>query len=310
MTHLTIGSRGSKLALAQTYLIRSLLQEAVPGLDVTVRTIRTTGDKLTSTPLSRLAGDNKGLFVKEIEEALLDGSIDLAVHSLKDLPTELPDGLVLGAIPVREDPRDALIAREPLDSLDGLPSGSRIGTSSLRRETQLRHLRRDLEIVPIRGNVDTRIRKLEAEGLAAVILAVAGLRRMKMDGSISFIFQSDQMIPAIGQGALGLEVRAGNDPAHELIQHLDDRGTRLAVEAERSFLHVMGGGCQVPMGAHASITDGRARFFAFVADPSGSRMLRDSVETAEENLSEAAAGLARQFLDHGADDILAEAGVQ
>ncbi len=309
MRQMTIGSRGSKLALAQTHLIRNLLQDAIPGLEVAVRTIRTTGDKLTSTPLSRLDGDTKGLFVKEIEEALLDESIDLAVHSLKDLPTDLPDGLTLGAIPEREDPRDALVARRPLSSLDDLPSGSKIGTSSLRRETQLRHLRPDLEVVPIRGNVDTRIRKLETEGLAAVVLAVAGLRRLGLDRSISLILPADQMIPAIGQGALGLEVREGDETVLGFVERLDDRRTRLAVEAERAFLHVMGGGCQVPMGAYARFADGRAQLAAFVASPKGGRMIRDTLEVSEGELTNMAARLAQKFRSLGADEILAEVGL-
>lgn len=310
MKQLTIGSRGSKLALAQTHLVRSLLQREYPTLNVKVRAIRTTGDKLTVTPLSRLAGENKGLFVKEIEEALLDRSIDLAVHSLKDLPTELPDGLTLGAIPRREDPRDALVAGKPLGSLHELPDGSKIGTSSLRRETQLRHLRPDLEIVPVRGNVDTRIRKVETEGLAAVVLAVAGLRRLKLDDHISLVFRAEQMIPAIGQGALGLEVRAGDEEVEELVSRLDDRNTRLAVEAERAFLDVMGGGCQVPMGAYAVVADGRARLAAFVASPSGGQMIRDTVEGSEEDLQSLATRLAREFREQGADAILAEVGLR
>ncbi len=309
MKQLTIGSRGSKLALAQTHLVRSLLQSEFPPLNVSVRTIRTTGDKLTATPLSRLAGENKGLFVKEIEEALLDGSIDLAVHSLKDLPTDLPEGLTLGAIPRREDPRDALVAGKPLGSLEELPAGSKIGTSSLRRETQLRHLRPDLDIVPVRGNVDTRIGKVGAEGLAAVVLAVAGLRRLKLEGHISFVFPAEEMIPAIGQGALGLEVRAGDGDVEELVGRLDDRNTRRAVEAERAFLEVMGGGCQVPMGAYAVVSNGRARLAAFVASPSGGRMIRDTVEGAEEESIRMAVRLAREFRDQGADEILAEVGL-
>ncbi|MEJ2078097.1 MAG: hydroxymethylbilane synthase [Acidobacteriota bacterium] len=309
MKHLTIGSRGSKLALAQTHLVRALLQREFPGLEVSVRKIRTTGDKLTATPLSQLAGENKGLFVKEIEEALLDRSIDLAVHSLKDLPTDLPNGLVLGAIPRREDPRDALVAGRLLDSLDQLPAGSRIGTSSLRRETQLRHLRPDLEIVPVRGNVDTRIRKIDSEGLAAVVLAVAGLRRMALDSHISFIFPADQMIPAVGQGALGLEVRRGDEEVEELVSRLDDRNTRVAVQGERAFLDMMGGGCQVPMGAHASLGGGRARLAAFVASPTGERMIRDTIEGPEQKLREMAIRLARSFRESGADKILAEVGL-
>lgn len=310
MKQLTIGSRGSKLALAQTHLIRALLQSAIPELHVDVKTIRTTGDKLTATPLSKLAGDNKGLFVKEIEEALLDGSIDLAVHSLKDLPTELPAGLVLGAIPKREDPRDALVAKRPLKSLDDLPIGSRVGTSSLRRETQLRHLRPDLEIVPIRGNVDTRIRKLDTENLSAVVLAAAGLRRLGLHQSIAFVFPADQMVPAIGQGALGLEVRSGDAEVRGLIEPLDDPATGLAVGTERTFLQTMGGGCQVPMGAHATVGEDRVRLSAFVASPTGSTMLRETREETAADATRMAEELARSLLDQGAGAILSEAGLR
>ncbi|MFZ0428676.1 MAG: hydroxymethylbilane synthase [Acidobacteriota bacterium] len=309
MKQLIIGSRGSRLALAQTHLIRGLLQETQSGLDVSVKTIRTTGDKLTATPLSRLAADNKGLFVKEIEEALLDGSIDLAVHSLKDLPTELPEGLTLGAIPRREDPRDALITEGPLPSLEALPQGARVGTSSLRRETQLRYLRPDLEIVPIRGNVDTRLRKLHSEGLDAIVLAAAGLRRLGLARHVSYTFPADQMIPAIGQGALGLEIRSADEAVGALVRRLEDRTTRISVTAERAFLLAMGGGCQVPMGAHATVEGARVRLTAFVASPSGGRMIRDSVEGADTDLEVLAAGLAESFRRQGAEEILQEVGL-
>lgn len=309
MRSITIGSRGSALALAQTNLIGRLLEEANPGIQVSIQVIRTTGDKMTAASLAQLASETKGLFVKEIEDALTERTIDVAVHSLKDLPTELPPGLILGAVPVREDPRDALIGREPWSSLDELPLRARVGTSSLRRQLQLEHRRPDVRVYPIRGNVDTRIRKLQTEELDAILLAAAGLNRLGLEDKASFMFPVDQMVPAIGQGALAIECREDDTWVLELLAPLEDPATRIAVTAERSFLGAMGGGCQVPLGAHAVVRDAGALFSAFMASPSGTRVLQRSIECPGSELDREAVLLAGEFKAGGGDEILAEVGI-
>lgn len=304
MKSLTIGSRGSKLALAQSNQMAERIRALVPGLEVTVRIIRTTGDKLATASLVKLAADTKGLFVKEIEEALLDRSIDLAVHSLKDVPTQLPEGLWIAAVPEREDPRDAVVTRLPAAGLADLPEGSRIGTSSLRREVQLLRLRPDFRIVPIRGNVDTRLRKLHDEDLQAVVLASAGLVRLGLDDRISFRFPVEEMIPAIGQGALAIEARREDDAVTELLKRLEDADTRRAVEAERAFLLGMGGGCQVPMGAHACKVGAEWCFVAFVSGVGGTPLWWEKRVCAENDLPEAALSVAAKFKATGAGEAL------
>lgn len=267
---LTIGSRGSQLALWQARHIQAQLSEL--GVETRIEIIRTTGDKITDVPLAKVGG--KGLFTKEIEEALLDGRIDLAVHSLKDLPTELPEGLALAAIPEREETADALIGAR----LDDLPAGACVGTSSLRRAAQLRALRPDLVIENIRGNLDTRLRKLDEGQYHAILLAAAGLRRLGWAGRIAELLTADRMVPAVGQGALAIETRAGG-PALELCKALDHAPTRAAVTAERALLAALGGGCQVPIGAHARVgEDGVLRLTAVVAHPEGHTLLRHEDE--------------------------------
>ncbi len=309
MNSITIGSRGSALALAQTNHMARMLGVLNPEFKVSVKVIRTTGDKMTTASLAQLANETKGLFVKEIEDALLEGTVDLAVHSLKDLPTELPPGLVVGSVPEREDPRDALIGREPWASLEELPQGARVGTSSLRRQLQLEHWRPDVKVLPIRGNVDTRIRKLETEGLDAILLAAAGLNRLGLAEKATFMFPVDRMVPAIGQGALAIECREKDEVVRELLAPLEDPETRLAVTAERLFLAAMGGGCQVPLGAHAVVGGGKAHFSAFMASPAGTCVLQESIECAAEELNETARSLANAFRANGGDAILAEVGI-
>lgn len=262
-----IGSRGSKLALWQSEHVRGVL--AAHGIEASIRIIHTTGDKITDVPLAQLGAQTstKGLFTKEIEEALLAGEIDLAVHSMKDMPTELPPGLEIAAVPEREDARDAFISRW---AFADLPVGARVGTSALRRAAQLRAHRPDLEIESLRGNVDTRLRKFDEGQFDAILLAAAGLRRLGWEHRINEYLPPEIVCPAVGQGALAIETRAGD----ARFAFLDHAATRAAVELERAFLRAMGGGCQVPMGCHVS--DGR--MMCAVAEPDGSRLRRFSGE--------------------------------
>lgn len=259
-----IGSRGSKLALWQANHVRERLEAT--GIEARVEIIHTTGDKITDVPLARLGAETsiKGLFTKEIEDALLDRRIDLAVHSMKDMPTELPPGLRIAAVPEREEARDALIGA----TLSSLQPGARVGTSALRRQAQLSAVRPDLHIVPVRGNVDTRLRKLDAGELDAILLAAAGLRRLGWQDRIDELIPMEVICPAVGQGALAVETREGDDR----FDFLDDRKTHAAVDLERAFLRAMGGGCQVPMGCH--VDQGLLR--CAVAEPDGSRLRRFS----------------------------------
>ena len=250
LRELIIGSRGSPLAVWQAQWVQARLRELVPGLSVSLQQIKTTGDRILDVPLATIGG--KALFVKEIEEALARGEIDLAIHSMKDVPTQLPSGLEILSIPAREDPRDALIARSGL-SLEKLPRGARIGTSSLRRQSQVLHARPDLTVVMLRGNLDTRLRKLEAGDYDAIVLAAAGLRRLGLEHRITEYLSYEVCLPAIAQGALGLEGRADDPFVREVVTGLEDRSTRLAVTAERAFLERLEGGCQVPIAAHATI---------------------------------------------------------
>jgi hydroxymethylbilane synthase len=261
---IVIGSRGSQLALWQARHIASLLK-----VETRLEIIKTTGDKIQDVPLSQVGG--KGLFTKEIEEALLDGRIDLAVHSLKDMPSELPPGLTLAAIPEREDPRDALLGAP-------LKEGARVGTSSLRRSVQLLTMHRELSIESLRGNLDTRIRKLDEGQYDTIILAAAGLRRLGWAERISQLIPVDVMIPAVGQGALAIETRDDSGEAYQLARTLEHAASRTAITAERAFLAVFGGGCQVPIGAHATVVSGdngdQIHLRAFVSEPDGSHVKR------------------------------------
>ena len=273
MARLRIGSRGSQLALWQTHHISALLRER--GHEVELEIIKTTGDKITDVALAKVG--TKGMFTKEIEEALADGRIDLAVHSLKDLPTAVPPGFEIAAITTRENARDVLCSRK-YASIDQLPRGAHVGTSSLRRQAQLKSLRSDLEISPLRGNVDTRLRKLEAGEYDAVILAAAGLNRLGKTESIRQIIPADVMCPAAGQGALGIEIRAGDSGTRQHLAFLDDPAARATTTCERALLNKLGGGCQVPIGAFAEVRDGRLHLEGVVAHPDGSRVLRESHE--------------------------------
>ncbi|MBL8228806.1 MAG: hydroxymethylbilane synthase [Bryobacterales bacterium] len=263
---LTIGSRGSKLALWQSNWVKSQLEAM--GEECRIEIIHTTGDKITDVPLAKVG--TKGLFTKEIEEALLDGSVDLAVHSLKDMPTELPDGLMLAATPVREDPRDALIGQ----TLAELKSGARVGTSSLRRSAQLKAQRRDLQVESIRGNLDTRLRKLDEGQFDAILLAAAGLRRLGWQERIAEFIAPEVMCPAVGQGALAIETRGDGGSGQQACERLDDVDTRRCVTAERALLAAMGGGCQVPLGAYAQVDGDALEMRAVIVSPDGQTLLR------------------------------------
>ncbi len=298
-----IGTRGSALALAQSRWVADRIAGRNPGCRVELVVIKTTGDKITNVPLAQIGG--KGLFIKEIEEALLTGQVDLAVHSLKDMPAEVPQGLILGAVPPREDCRDAFISSR-YANLSEIPAGGRVGTGSLRRRVQLLHRRPDLEIVPLRGNVDTRLKKMETLGLDALILAAAGLNRLGLAHLYRGLVPEADMLPAVGQGALGLEVRTADRQLRDRLAFLDDPSTRLAVTAERAFLARLEGGCVVPVAALGRVEGDVLHLEALISDLEGRRVLRDQ-RTAP--LAEAGAlgtRLAEDLLDRGGREILAE----
>ena len=301
MSIIRIGTRGSPLAVWQAEWVRSELLARYPQHQAELVKIKTTGDKITDVPLAKVGG--KGLFVKEIETALLEGRIDLAVHSMKDMPAEFPEGLGIGSVPERESPLDVLIARK-VDSFEGLPKGARIGSSSLRRGAQVQYARPDMTVHPLRGNLDTRIRKLETEGLDAIILAAAGVRRLGMEARITEYLSESIMVPAIGQGALAIEIREDDRATKDLVASLDHRETRLAVESERAFLGRLEGGCQVPIAGHAKVQENRIEMTGLVAEVDGSIVLRQTVEGPVDRHIELGIELANELLDKGGKRIL------
>jgi hydroxymethylbilane synthase len=292
---LTIASRGSQLALWQARWVGARL--AALGHQTKIEVIKTTGDKITSTPLSKIG--TKGLFTKEIEEALLDGSADLAVHSLKDLPTELPGGLTLAAIPEREDPRDAVVGLP----LANLPHGAVVGTSSLRRSAQLLRLNLFLDIHPVRGNVDTRVRKLDEGQYTSIVLAAAGLKRLGLEHRIVEYLEPDRMCPAVGQGALAIETRL-DGPGFDVCRALDHFATRAAVTCERSVLASLGGGCQVPIGAYATVKDELLSVIAIVLSPDGRHSIADNHSGPAANAAAIGHELGERLIASGAREIL------
>ena len=296
-----IGTRGSRLALWQAEWIQARLGEIAPQLTVTLRTIKTSGDKILDVPLAKIGG--KGLFVKEIEEALLGEDIDLAVHSMKDVPTVLPDGLAILCVPQREDPRDALISHSGR-SLDQLPQGARVGTSSLRRQAQLLHHRRDLQISMLRGNLDTRLRKVREGEFDAIVVAAAGLRRMGWLDAVTEYLAPDVSLPAIGQGALGLEGRVGDSFVQDLVQSLNHPPTRTAVMAERALLDRLEGGCQVPIAAHATLEGDELSLEALIASVDGQCVIRSRLQGPASQGPELGRELAEQLLARGGAEIL------
>jgi hydroxymethylbilane synthase len=304
-----IGSRGSKLALWQAEWTQARLRALKPDAEVRIRVIKTSGDVLRDVPLAVIGG--KGAFTKELEEALLAERIDIAVHSLKDLPTVLPEQLVVTAITAREDPRDALVLRagaaHEQASLAALPQGAIVGTSSLRRQAQLRYLRPDVAIRDLRGNVDTRLRKLDEGQYDAVLLASAGLRRLGFAARISASVPTDVMLPAVGQGALGIETRAADAETNALVALLNHAPTRLACMAERALLRALGGGCQVPIAAHAVVNDQHLRLEGLVAGMDGKEIIRDAIEGEAQQAERAGATLAARLREQGAEQLLAQA---
>ncbi len=290
---LVIASRGSQLALWQAHWVRDRLAEL--GYPSRIDIIKTTGDKITDVPLAQVGG--KGLFTKEIEEALLGGRADLAVHSLKDLPTELPPGLVLAATPEREDARDALVGKR----LSDLARGAKLGTSSLRRAAQLRAVRPDLQIEPVRGNLDTRLRKLDEGQYDAIVLAAAGLKRLGWGDRIAEILEPDVVCPAVGQGALAIETGESGLAACRQLNHA---ATHAAVTAERALLGALGGGCQVPIGAHATVSGGRLTLSAVVVSPGGEKLVRDRAEGGVTEAEQIGRKMGEALLAAGADEIL------
>jgi hydroxymethylbilane synthase len=303
---IVIGSRGSKLALWQSGWAKARLEEL--GARVRIEIFKTTGDVMRDVPLATIGG--QGAFTKELEVALLDGRIDVAVHSLKDLPTVNPEGLSITATPEREDARDALVLRSDADaagaSIQSLAAGSVVGTSSLRRIAQLKHLRPDVQVKDLRGNVDTRLRKLDSGEYDAVILASAGLRRLGLGRRISAPIETDVMLPAVSQGALGIQTRADDPETNALVSRLDDPSTRAAVLAERALLRMLGGGCQVPIAAHAVVCNGELRLDGLVASLDGARVIRDTTVASAADADAAGGALAARMLEKGAGELLSE----
>ena len=298
-----IGTRGSPLALWQARHVAGLLAGLDPGIVTELVVIKTQGDKILDVPLAKVGG--KGLFIKEIEDALLSAQVDLAVHSMKDVPAELPERLMIAAIPPREDPRDALVAAGGAIDIAHLPIGGRVGTSSLRRAAQILAARPDIVIEPLRGNVETRLSKLTSMNLSAVVLAAAGLKRLGFENRITAFVPATEMLPAVGQGALALETRADDEFTSGLARRLDDPETRAAVTAERAFLSRVEGGCQVPVAAHAKVENGFISLDALIADVSGSPCFRDSVSGPVAEAASLGVTLADRLLDRGGREIMA-----
>ena len=301
MSKLVIATRGSQLALWQARHVRDCLMALEPGLEIELSIIKTRGDKILDVPLAQVGG--KGLFVKEIEEALLDKSADLAVHSIKDVPMVLPESLVLGCVPKREVFTDCLCS-EKYASPDELPKGARVGTSSLRRQSQLLAMRPDLEIISLRGNVDTRLKRLREGRFDAILLASAGLVRLGLSATHMTPLDPEKFVPAVGQGALGIECRRDDERVLGLVKRLDDYETRVCVEAERGFLTGLDGGCQVPIGAHARLDGDTVSLDGLVAEVDGSRIFRDQLSGPADRAREVGLTLADTLKKAGAGKIL------
>jgi len=300
-TPIKIGTRGSKLALWQANWVKTAFNQKFPQLDIELAIIKTKGDKILDVPLAKVGG--KGLFVKEIEEALLDCQIDIAVHSMKDMPAEIPQGLCIGAVPEREVPSDVLISKNhrPFSELS---SGSLIGTSSLRRSAQIRHARSDIEIRPLRGNLDTRLKKMETENLDAIVLAAAGVKRLNLENRITEYLDSEIMLPAVGQGALCIEIRENDSRIEPLVKALNHAATRATVLGERTFLNRLGGSCQVPIAGHGIINQSTYTLVGLVAEIDGSQIVKKSLSGPADKTETVGATLAEQLLSMGADNIL------
>lgn len=296
-----IGTRGSKLALWQAEWVRKTLEQSFADLSVELEKIKTKGDKILDVPLAKVGG--KGLFVKEIESAILSQNVDLAVHSMKDMPSEIPIGLKIGAVSKREDHRDVLITRTG-KFLKTLPEGAKIGTSSLRRSAQLLHFRPDLQIVPLRGNLDTRMAKLESERLDGIVLAAAGVKRMRLEHRITEFLSDDIMMSAVGQGALCIEIRENDPYIEKLMTVIDHEPTRTAVAGERAFLQRLEGGCQVPIAAYGKIDHGDLVLSGLVADLDGRQVIRETLSGQKTDARQIGTALAERLIDQGAEKIL------
>lgn len=303
---IVIGTRSSKLALWQADYVEAKLRERYPELPVVQKRMTTKGDRVLDAPLAKIGG--KGLFTKELEQAMLAGEIDLAVHSLKDMPTELPEGLVLAAVTERFDPGDAVVSPR-YRTLANLPQGAKVGTSSLRRRAQLLAKRPDLEIVSLRGNVNTRLKKLEEENFDAIILAVAGLKRLGFHDRITEVLPREICLPAVGQGALAIEARADDEATLSLIAFLDDAATRTAARAERAFLARVEGGCQVPVGVYAEAADEALEMEAVIASIDGERLYRKKKAGSALDAEKIGRALAEELLAMGGKEILQELGL-
>ena len=299
---LRLGTRASLLALRQAKWVKSQVEKNYPEVGITLVHIKTEGDRI-DIPLFKVGG--KGLFVKEIEEALLRGEVDLAVHNAKDLPALIPEGLMLMAFPEREDPRDVLISTDR-KSWQEIPLGGKVGTGSLRRQAQLLNLRPDLTIVPLRGNLDTRIKKLSTLKLNAVVLAAAGLLRMGWEDRVTEYFEPEVMLPAVGQGALAIEGRAGDERVQKVVSSLNHFSTQLAVAAERAFLKRLEGGCQVPIAGLAKVESGKLSLNGLVASFDGRKVIKGKVEGPSLKSEDLGRQLAEELLENGAGDILRE----
>ena len=299
---LKLGTRGSALALWQANWAKGEIEKRWPEFAVELVPIKTTGDNILDVPLAKIGG--KGLFTKEIDEALLDGRIDLAVHSMKDVACELPDGIDFAAVPAREDPRDAFLSNGP--TLKELPGRARIGTSSLRRQVQLRHRFPALNPVTLRGNVDTRLRKLAAGEFEGIILAIAGLKRLGHEAQITQILEDDIMVPALGQGALAIVCRSRDDGTRRFLEVLDHSPSRTAVAAERGLLRALGGSCQVPIAGQATIAGDRLTIKGLIASLDGARLIAEELAGPSEHARELGIALGEKLLDMGAGEILAE----
>lgn len=298
---LVIGSRGSKLALLQAEWVKNKLQGIAPGANISIKKIKTLSDKFPDAPLSRIG--SKAAFTSEVEEALLKRDIDLAVHSMKDISIKMPDGLIIGAMPLREDPRDALISKSGR-RLDELPKGARIGTSSLRRRTQLLHHRQDLEIVELRGNLDTRLKKLASDSIDAIVVAAAGIIRLGLEDCITERIPTDVMLPAAGQGALGIQIRGIDSEIAELLKPLDHYQTHQCITAERSFLECFGGSCRIPVSVYGSIFNESLKLEGAVASLDGKRVIRASFINKTAGAEDAGKQLAEKIIKSGAGEIL------
>ncbi|MCB1923178.1 MAG: hydroxymethylbilane synthase [Gammaproteobacteria bacterium] len=298
-----IATRKSPLAMWQAEHVAAALRQAHPGLAVEILGMTTQGDKILDTPLAKIGG--KGLFVKELEQGMLNGEADIAVHSMKDVPVELPEGLHLAVILEREDPRDAFVSNHHA-SLVSLPEGARVGTSSLRRQCQLADRRPDLEIVPLRGNVNTRLRKLDDGEYDAIILAAAGLLRLGFAERIRSFIDTDDSLPAIGQGAIGIECRSDDARINALLAPLHHADTAACVRAERAMNHRLEGGCQVPIGGHATLADGELFLRGLVGTVDGSEIVRAEIRGPQAQAEQLGKSLAEELLEHGAAQILRE----